>query len=186
MSEKLPRSKAETGHEEFDSIRDTQAHNADHLQHEAESSEHNHSIDKIQESIHQEALSAKEITIDVAHQDKSHQPIFGIQRELKADAYKQTIQKVRSHLSPTERTLSKIIHHRTIEPVSELSSKTVARPSGVLGGGIVALIGSSIVLFMAKRYGFHYNFTIFLILLVGGFGAGLLVELCIRLVRRKT
>ncbi len=184
MSEKLPLGNSETNNEEHEPLHETHEHTTDRLQHKAEALEHNHNIDKIQESIHQEALSAEDTMVGEPHRD-SPQPILGAQRELKAEAYKRTIQKVRSHLSPAERTLSKVVHHRIVEPVSELGSKTIARPSGILGGGIVALIGSGAVLYMAKHYGFHYNFTTFLILLLAGFLAGLVTELLVRLMRRN-
>jgi len=147
---------------------------------------HNHNIDKIQESIHESAVSAKEVNISKLDKDNSDSKhILGIHRELKQDAYKQTIQRVRSALPPIQRSFSKLIHNKTIEPLSEVTSKTIARPSGILSGGIIALVGSSVVLYMARFYGFRYNFSLFFILLGVGFVFGLLAEIGIHIIRMR-
>lgn len=181
-SEKL-HERVETGHEQPEA-HEAGKHNLERIKKEAETAEHDHNLDKIHESIHKEALSAKEITVGELGEDKS-QPTLGVQKELKADAYNRTIRKIRSRLNPAERSLSKVVHNRVVEPVSEISSKTVARPSGILGGGVAALVGSGVVLYMAKHYGFQYNFTLFLLLLAAGFAAGIAIELLAGLARRK-
>lgn len=173
----------ESGHEDLD-LHEAEKHsNLERLNEEVESTEHDHNIDKIHESIHKEALSTEEITVG-DHHNESNKPILGIQKELKEDSYRRTIQKVRNNLNPAERAMSKVIHNRVVEPVSEFSSKTVARPSGIFGGGLVALIGSGAVLYMAKHYGFEYNFTTFIVLITGGFAVGLLVEILIHAIRK--
>lgn len=186
MKERTPTTETEIDHEailapEHSPDRDKVQ---DKLQETTTEQEHNHSIDKIQESIHREAISSKDIQIEEPLRD-GPRPMLGMQQELKSDAYKKTLYKVRGQLSPTERSLSKLFHHRSLEPINELGSRTIARPSGILGGGIAALIGSSVVLYMSKHYGFQYNFTTFILLLAGGFSAGLLVELLSWLIRRR-
>jgi hypothetical protein len=183
MSSEQLHDKVERNHEQID-LHETSRHNLERIHKEAENAEHDHSISKIQESIHKEAISAKEITVG-EHRTDSGQPYWSEQKELKTDAYSRTIQKIRGRLNPAERILSKTIHNRVIEPVSEFSSKTIGRPSGILGGGIVALVGSAAVLYMAKHYGFRYNFTTFLVLMAAGFAVGLSVDLLIQLVKRK-
>lgn len=171
----------EVQHNPYETVRD----GTEQSQPKVETSvEHDHSIDKLQESIHKEALSSEEITVGEEFTD-SDRHIMGVHRELKDDAYRRTIQKVRGHLNPVDRAFSKVVHNRIMNPISEASGKTVGRPSGLLGGGIAALAGSCVVLYMAKYYGFRYNFTIFLLLLAGGFATGLLIELLFRFLRRK-
>lgn len=182
MSEKL-HEKIESAPEQIN-LEETSKHKLERLKEEAASVEHDHSLDKIHESIHKEAISGSEITIG-EHQEDASQQMFGVQRELKNDAYRRTMSRVRSHLNPSERLLSKVVHGRVIEPISEASSKTIARPSAILGGGIAALVGSGTVLYMAKHYGFRYNFTTFLLLLATGYITGLLVEGILRLSRRN-
>jgi hypothetical protein len=183
MSEKL-HEKVETKHEQLNLHEAEARRKLERLKEAAENQEHDHNLTKIHESIHKEAVSAKEVTVG-EHKENGSQQVFGVQRELKEDAYRRTIKKVRSRLNPVERTLSKVIHNRVMEPMSEISSKTVARPSAILGGGLAALVGSGTVLYMAKHYGFEYNFTLFVVLLAGGFAAGLTIEALIRLVRHR-
>jgi hypothetical protein len=182
MSEKLQNQVEAPRHEQLDT-HETANKNLERLREKAEKVEHDHSIDKIQASIHKEALSAKEITVG-EHRKDSNQPFLGIQKELKADAYRRTLQKIRSQLGAPQRGLSKFMHHPIVESMNELGSKTIARPAGLLGGGLAALVGSGTVLYMAKHYGFSYNFTTFVILLGAGFVAGILIEVLMRLLRR--
>jgi hypothetical protein len=145
--------------------------------------EHDHNLDKIQASIHEKAISGKDITIE-RHQTDT-QPVLGLQRELKSAAYQKTLLKVQTKLNPAERSLSKVIHQPFIESASDIGSKSVARPSGILGGGVVALIGSGLLLYMAKHYGFEYNYFVFIALFLAGFFVGLGIELLVKAVRRK-
>lgn len=145
--------------------------------------EHDHNIDKIQASIHKEAVSGKDLAVEHHHSDS--QPILGLQRELKATAYQKTLHKVQAKLNPTERSFSRVIHQPLVESVSEVSAKTVARPSGVLGGGLVTFLGSGALLYMAKHYGFEYNYFVFIALFLAGFLVGSVMELSIRALKRS-
>jgi len=102
---------------------------------------------------------------------------MGVTRALKKQAYKKVLSQARKQLSPSERTFSSVIHSPTIEKASDIGAKTVARPSGILTGGIVAFVGSSVLFYMSKHYGYRYNPFVFIALLVIGFVAGLLLEL---------
>lgn len=184
MKEKLPN--IDTGHERLSDTHEAAEPRREVQQPNVEATEaHNHNIDKLQESIHEAALSSEEVDIEQPDTRDQSQPPVGLQRELKRDAYTKTLRKVQGQLAPIERTLSKVIHHRAIEPISEVGSKTIGRPSGVLGGGITALLGSTTVLIMAKYYGFEYKLSLFFILLGLGFFVGISIELAVYLLRRK-
>ncbi|MHB1864994.1 MAG: hypothetical protein ACYCPS_02415 [Candidatus Saccharimonadales bacterium] len=108
-----------------------------------------------------------------------------------ADLKKQTLNKefkhIRRMLNKPDRIASKVIHQPVIRQISEVSSKTITRPSGLLGGGITAFLGTSIYLYFTKHIGLRYNYSMFLFLLLAGFILGLLLEALFRLVRgRKT
>ena len=96
----------------------------------------------------------------------------------KADKNRQIV-RIQRQLKPTDRVLSKAIHQPVIRAVSEATASTLARPSGLLGGGLVALLGSASYLYYAKHVGLPYNYLIFTLLFVGGFGFGLLIELLV-------
>lgn len=101
---------------------------------------------------------------------------------LKKQTLKRELQSIQRKESAPARTLSKVVHQPTIQAVSEVAGKTVSRPSGLLGGGFVALVGTSVYLYLAYHIGFTYQPTVFLLLLVVGFALGLAGELLVRLV----
>ncbi len=155
--------------------------NLERIQKKAQSAElESKNIDSLQEQVEQQAVSGKEITIGERESTHHDSPI-GVQRELKADAYKRSLQKIRKELPWPDRALSKLTHQPYIEAISEFSGKTIARPSGILGGGVISTLGSGALLYIAKHYGFKYNFLAFLILFMAGFAVGLIVELLLRL-----
>ena len=132
----------------------------------------------IQSKVEQHAISGQEITI--GDKDSSAKQEFGVYNEMKSQTYARTLGRVRSRLSAQDMAMSKFMHNKVVESLSNGVSKTAARPSGILGAGIVTLLGSSVLLYMAKHYGFQYNFFFFFVLLAAGFVLGILVELVIR------
>jgi hypothetical protein len=100
--------------------------------------------------------------------------------------YKRTLQSVQKDLSTPEKALSKVIHNPTVDALSEVAGKTVARPSGFLTGAIFAFVGSSAFLWISKHYGYKYNFLLFVIFFGVGFVVGLVLEALLRLVHRKS
>jgi hypothetical protein len=121
-----------------------------------------------------EALQAAEKT----PQPASHS---FINRELKAITLRRELKLIQRKLPAPQRVLSKVIHQPAIRAVSEGAGKTVSRPSGLLGGGITAFIGTSAYLYLAKHLGFEYNYGVFLVLFVGGFLLGIVIEMAIHL-----
>lgn len=167
---------------------------------------HNHDVEKLDELIeqgrhsrHEHAEQLEDIRAEAEAQaktsdellDKHHdtdQPAPAtplINKELKELKYQRTLQSVRKDLSAPERAFSKAVHNPLVDAVSEAGAKTVARPSGLLAGGIFAFLGSSVFLYIAKHYGYEYNFLLFALFFIGGFFVGLLLELLLRVLRRK-
>jgi hypothetical protein len=107
---------------------------------------------------------------------KAAQPLH-VNRELKNITLNRELTTIRRHLSAPQRALSKVIHQSVIRAVSEPLGKTVSRPSGLLGGGLVAFIGTSAYFYMAQHSGLRYQYSVFLALFIGGFIIGLLLEL---------
>lgn len=142
-------------------------------------------VQAIKSKVETQAVSGKEFTIG-EKENTSHGHQHVNQKKLKSDSYKRTMQSVRKKLSKPNQTFSKVIHNKTVENLSEIGSSTIARPSGILGGGIVALVGSGFLLYMAREYGFEYNYFVFFLLFVGGFFVGMVGELLVRSVFRKS
>jgi hypothetical protein len=106
-------------------------------------------------------------------------------RELEAINLNQMFRSIRRHESRPERTLSRFIHQPVIRVASEITGQTISRPSGLLGGGLVALLGTTVYLLVARHMGFRYNYLVFLVLFAGGFAVGIVLELFVWLATRS-
>lgn len=127
---------------------------------------------------------AKKHAIELDNEDSSSEQdesktIVGLHQSMKENSYKEELSKVQDNLKGPSRVFSKFIHNKSIEQISEVGAKTIARPSGLLGGSIVTFIGSLAVFWMAKYNGFHYNYSVMIILFVGGFIIGSIMELIV-------
>jgi hypothetical protein len=146
--------------------------------------EHKHlkNIEHIRRSAHEQALKSE--TVHVAGDEKAHKPTEAyVNRELKELSYNRLLNRARKSLSPPARLASRVIHQPVINATSEVMAKTVARPSGIFGGGLLALTGTLLYYFITKHYGYSYNHFVFLLLLVAGFAVGWISEILWRLSR---
>lgn len=140
------------------------------------------SLEAIRSSIEKEAEKTdalKKAEKKVEEPDKGPTPVV-IDRAVKNKAYKKELHRVQSHLPKSQRSFSKFIHAPSVETASEVGGKTVARPSGLLGGGIAAFVGSALLVWTSRHYGFTYNFFVFIALLIAGFVVGLVIEMIVR------
>jgi len=181
MSEHTPKAP----HEKFESSHHEQI--ADRLK-ELEKQHHeklNEKPEKSQEKIeqatiiaHEEAKTSEQMLQEVNKDSEvpENEPRF-INYELKEIAYQRLLKHTRKHLSPFGRTMSKVMHQPVVDTASEVVAKTVGRPSGIIGGGLVALVGTSIYYYLTKHYGYSYNAFVFLMLMCVGFVMGWLVEI---------
>jgi len=161
---------------------------AEKLDRKAEQQEEEHgdseSISRIQKQIEAQAISSERAAPSVESETISLGSA-SVGRDLKQLTFNRTLVRVRKHLTAPDKALSKFIHSPFVDRLSEATGKTVARPSGFLGGGLVALAGTSVLLYLTKKYGYEFNYLAFLLLFVSGFVAGLLIELLIKLLLRK-
>src|SRR5690606_31159771 len=134
-------------------------------------------IEQLEQHAKKEAVSGRERGAGEREKPKQNDQPIAMTKAAKKQAYKKTLSHARRHLSKPEKTLSKVIHQPAIEKVSEIGENTVARSSGLLSGGLFSFAGSLFFLYMAKHYGFAYNFFTFILFLGGGFVVGLFVEL---------
>lgn len=85
-------------------------------------------------------------------------------------SFKKQMDGIQDDLSPSEKTFSKFIHHRTIESISDWSAATIARPNALLGASIAAFISVTAVYLLAKYIGFRLSgFEIILAFIIGWF-----------------
>lgn len=161
------------------------------LQHKAESQaekskhEHKDNLEQIRSKIESTAKTKHEHEPARHQEGAEHDRPALINKELKNIAYRRTLKRTQNKLPAPARAFSKVIHNPIIEATSEVAGKTIARPSGILLGGLFAFIGSSVFLWVSRHYGYEYNYLLFFLFFVGGFFVGLTVELGIKLANRK-
>jgi hypothetical protein len=108
-----------------------------------------------------------------------------VSRELRQVTLQRELQNIRRNLPRPRRALSQLIHQPAVRMVSEAAGRTVSRPSGLLGGGLTAFIGTTGYLYLAHHIGLTYNYLVFLILLAGGFALGVGLEGLVYLTTRS-
>lgn len=159
-----------------------------HEKAERAKNDHAENLDKIRNQIEKEASTAKELS--VAENKQKDEPdganTYWYSKEYRELAFKQLMGKVRGHLSMSEKLGSKVIHQPVIEKVSEISGKTIARPSGVLMGSIFSFIASILTYYFAKQNGYDMSYGIFITSFVGGFILGVGVEFGYRAIKSLT
>lgn len=139
--------------------------------------------EKSRHDIEDEAVSGKEQSAgDSSDNPASHSGY--LDKNIRKQSYKKTLTKIQSHLPKTQRSFSKFVHQPGIERASEVGSKTIARPSGLLGAGFFTFIGTTVFYFVSRQYGYEYSFTTFLALIAAGFVAGLMLELILKPFRK--
>jgi hypothetical protein len=131
-------------------------------------------VETIKHKVEQEAKSIHEAKPKEEERRPEHSPV--VSKEHKNHAYNHNLEQIRSRLSLPEKVLSHVVHQPIVDKVSEVGSKTVARPVSLLSAGFVALLGSSLTLFLARKYGFRYNLTLFFALFLAGYLLGLIFE----------
>lgn len=104
--------------------------------------------------------------------------------KLKNHELNQTIRRTQKKLPARERAFSKVIHQPAVEAASDIGGATVARPSGLLFGGLFSVISSLAFLYISKHYGYEYNFLIGIVFFIGGFALGIFAEGLFKLVKR--
>lgn len=173
MSEKL------TKHEV---IQPNESHHekvTDHFEHheQIKDSEHKRdNIEQIRKNIEQHAAITEKIKLNNEIHKEPEPSHHHITKHLKNVQFKKTLEIVRKDLKPSERIFSKIIHSKSADNISNLGEKTIARPSGIIGGAIFSILGSLIVLVTAHYIGFKTPPSLFLCLFIVGFLLGTVVE----------
>lgn len=173
----------ENGHENNTHLQEVLKHKVEQAHADAE--KHKGSLEHARKEAEKHAESTRPVETE-SHQTPPELHTFAGHQLLKSNAYKQVLKQTQKRLSKSSKMFSNVIHQKTIETVSEVGSKTAARPSGLLGGGIGAFIGSCALLYASKNLGFEYNFSLFIILFCMGFLAGISLEIVFRLFRKRS
>ncbi len=122
-------------------------------------------------SAEKEAISGKEHAPKHAEKKRQSAP-----KHVKKQNYKLTMNRVEAKLPAYQRAFSRVVRNDAVDAVSNVAAKTVARPSGILGGGIMAFIGMTVTLYFARQVGFTLSGSEFIALTFGGYLLGVLIE----------
>jgi len=119
-----------------------------------------------------------------SEEDKSIKHVF-TDRHSKKGSRDTYMYQIRAHLQGPSQTFSYLINNKSVDKASEAIGKTLFRPSGILAGAIVTLLGSIYYLVITHSTGFKYNFYVATLMFVGGFVTGLILEAIYRLFAGK-
>jgi hypothetical protein len=135
------------------------------------------------EAVEHQAKSSQEMASFDAGSERTPTP--PPTRELQDMAKNRLLKSIRRELPASQRALSKFVHAKPVETVSAVGEKTIARPYGLLGGGLAAFIGTALTFYMAKHYGFRYNLFLFFTFFIAGYVIATVIEVFVRAVRRS-
>lgn len=154
------------GHERLSSAQEAAAEQAEYLrnrQEKAGEQDSEHSAERIDHARHEaEAAFAKEAGSERRRGGEpsgtpSPAAIRKITKREKQVAYKKTLKRAQSEMTPVGRTFSKVIHAPVIEKSSELIGSTIARPNAILFGSLTALIFGAVIYIIARTYGYRLS-----------------------------
>jgi hypothetical protein len=155
-----------------------------------EAAENRHSGERAEDKAEQAEAARRAIEKAAEHQPapapqekpkERDKPITHYDKEI---SYKHTMQSLQRHMSPAQRTFSKVIHQPAVEKTSDALAKTVFRPSVTVGATVAALVAGGASYLIARHYGYGLAGSEFLIFLVIGGVVGVVVEGLSRLFRR--
>lgn len=140
-------------------------------------------VEQLSKEVEQKALSGKELAPGETEQFKNH-PVM-VNKQLKDLAFARALTRTRKKLSVPSRVFSKIVHTQSIDRSSEFIGKTIARPTSMLSGAMLAFIGTSALLWITRKYGYEYNYLVVILLFACGWAIGLTGELLWRSTRKS-
>lgn len=143
-----------------------------------------YSKEKIYQAIEQHSVQHDKIpsSKDTAHHERPHHYIT---QEVKRSVYTHTIKNVQKQLSIPEQTFSKIVHNSTVETLSEVGANTIARPSAIIGGGLLMVCAGLALLAMARYYGFTIPLSSLLFFYAVGFALLFVIDMISKPMRKR-
>lgn len=144
------------------------------------------SIENILDTIEKNAVETEKLfDKQEAAERRSEETAMPISSSLGKIGYRQTMKRVQRKLPANQRRFSKVIHNPVVETASDVAGGTIARPSGLLAGGITSLIVNLLVIIVCRYYGYEYNYLLGILGFLGGFVLGVTAEFAYRAIRPK-
>jgi hypothetical protein len=137
-------------------------------------------IEAIRQKVLEQPEAPLELPIDAS--PEGDQPAY-IDRAMKRVSLNNELNLIRAKLTPGQHILSRGVHQPTIRQVSDISARTITRPIGLLGGGVLAFCGSLIYLLFSKYVGLRYNYLVFIMLFIIGYLLATAIEFLFKATR---
>jgi hypothetical protein len=93
------------------------------------------------------------------------------------NSYTKTIKQIQSELPPANRVVSKIVHNKVIEKITNIISSTIARPNAMLAGSFFAFILTLSVYITAKTIGYTLSGSETIASFIVGWSLGIIYDL---------
>lgn len=138
--------------------------------------EKENSLEVINERLEKARANKEPVTVDHQSETRASESPVTASQTFTANSVKQTTRRMQKKLSKPQKAFSKVIHQPVVEALSDVGEKTIARPSGLLVGGLFSVLSSLVILYICRHYGYEYNFLVGLLGLAGGFVLGVLLE----------
>jgi len=102
---------------------------------------------------------------------------MSLQKHLRKSSYYSLLKRVRKQLPKKyQRAFSHFIHAAGMDSGSDLAAHIIGRPLSILVGGLFALVGVCVGIYMSWTYGYSYNFMLLFLFFVLGYVIELLIE----------
>jgi len=180
MSEQMPRNHEaqKPSHEVQHVPKNHEIHRKNHEAEQAVSAEKKaETLSVLREEVEKKSIDSEHVPIGQSESKKEATPQRLINTELKDLMFVRTLSRIQKQLSPTQRTLSKVVHAKPVDKISSIGEKTIARPYGILGGSALALLGSLFSTYLSKHFGMKYNLVVFILLFTIGYCLTTILEL---------
>lgn len=99
-----------------------------------------------------------------------------IEKKARKKSLENTIKQVQGELSPSKRIISKFIHNRFVEMVSDFLAATLARPNAILAGSVVSFVLTLGVYVTSKTIGYEISGFETIAAFIFGWAIGLLYD----------
>jgi hypothetical protein len=104
-----------------------------------------------------------------------------LRRQLKNASYKSSLSSVRKNLPKRkQRLFSGLIHAPGMDNSNDILARTIARPKSIIGGSIVAVVGTVASVYLSKYYEYSYNYLLLFLFFVLGYAVELVFESVIK------
>ena len=161
MSERESRQKIEKTSQSSDHLSEISDKQKESIRSKLEDAEKQHLSRQAEQEVLAEATELAENSDNIRGNQRTASPA---ERRLGAPSKKQLggsfekqMDGIRSEMGPGSQFISKVIHLRSIERISDTVGSTIARPNAMLSGSIAAFAVITVLYFTARHYGYQLS-----------------------------